>query len=47
MNLESADFEMIARATDGWTGADLRGLITNAQLIAQKRMSRALGGKGT
>ncbi|VDK78666.1 unnamed protein product [Litomosoides sigmodontis] len=38
-NLKNGDFEVIVRATDGWTGADLKGLVTNAQLVAQKRMS--------
>uniref|UniRef100_A0AAF5PKB5 Peroxisomal ATPase PEX1 n=2 Tax=Wuchereria bancrofti TaxID=6293 RepID=A0AAF5PKB5_WUCBA len=45
MSLKNADFEVIARATHGWTGADLKGLVTNAQLIAHKRIRGALGDK--
>ncbi|VDO35602.1 unnamed protein product [Onchocerca flexuosa] len=45
MNLENVDFEVIARATDGWTGADLKGLVTNAQLIAHKRINGRFGDK--
>lgn len=46
MNLGNVDLEVIARATDGWTGADLKGLITNAQLIAHKRINGTFGDKG-
>lgn len=45
MSLRNTDFEVIARATHGWTGADLKGLVTNAQLIAHKRIKGALGDK--
>lgn len=45
MDLKNDDFEMIARATDGWTGADLKGLVTSAQLIVHKRISGALDEK--
>ncbi|CAG9540982.1 unnamed protein product [Cercopithifilaria johnstoni] len=45
IELRNGDFETIARATDGWTGADLKGLVTNAQLVAHKRISGALGDK--
>uniref|UniRef100_A0A915Q6C0 AAA+ ATPase domain-containing protein n=1 Tax=Setaria digitata TaxID=48799 RepID=A0A915Q6C0_9BILA len=45
VNSENVDFELIAEATDGWTGADLKGLVTNAQLIAHKRISGALRAK--
>ncbi|KAL3989545.1 ATPase associated with various cellular activities (AAA) family protein [Acanthocheilonema viteae] len=43
IDLRNGDLEMIARATEGWTGADLKGLVTNAQLIAHRRMSGVLG----
>uniref|UniRef100_A0A158Q7V3 AAA domain-containing protein n=1 Tax=Elaeophora elaphi TaxID=1147741 RepID=A0A158Q7V3_9BILA len=45
MDLKNGDFEMIAKITNGWSGADLKGLVTNAQLIAHKRISGALGDK--
>uniref|UniRef100_A0A1I7VEU1 Peroxisomal ATPase PEX1 n=1 Tax=Loa loa TaxID=7209 RepID=A0A1I7VEU1_LOALO len=45
INSGNADFEVIARKTDGWTGADLKGLVTNAQLIAHKRINGVLGDK--
>ncbi|VDN23968.1 unnamed protein product [Gongylonema pulchrum] len=41
---EDADLEAVAMKTDGWTGADLKGLITNAQLIAYRRTQGAVDG---
>ncbi|VDN05227.1 unnamed protein product [Thelazia callipaeda] len=40
---QDVDVEAIAEMTEGWTGADLKGLITNALLISRKRSNKKFG----
>lgn len=35
--------DKLAKATDGWTGADLKALVTNAQLNAVHRLQKGAG----
>ena len=38
-NSEDIDVDDLAKRTDGWSGADLVGLITNAQFDAEREQS--------
>lgn len=36
--INDVDMKTIATKTDGWTGVDLKGLVTDAQFYAQKKL---------